>query len=49
MLEKIVVWNFIICTASQMLFMAIKSNVMGRASSTYDRDEKCIQNYGLKT
>ena len=49
MLGKIVVGNFIICAASQMLIQAIKSNMMGRASSTYGRDEKCMQNCGLKT
>jgi len=47
MLEKIVVWNFINCTASQMLLGRTNPIWWGRASSTYGRDENCIQNYGL--
>jgi len=41
--------NCIICTAHQIVDDQINKEVIGKACSTFMREEKCIQDFGGKT
>jgi hypothetical protein len=42
--------SFMISTPHQIRYSGDKiNNVMGRACSTYEKEEKCIQGFGGKT